>query len=181
MRRGHLARIASTMLLLLALAVVCVPVFGLATGSWRLLPVLSGSMRPKLAVGSLALAVREDLGSVRAGEVIVFNSPIGDHHLVAHRVVRVVERGPHPIVETKGDANRSVDPWRAKLAGRSVWVVRGDVPFLGYASVYARRSSAGLIALVLTVCALLATSLRALWHRPAVRREAPVDPVAARR
>jgi signal peptidase I len=180
MRRVHPTRLLSTGLLVLALASVCVPAAGLVTGRWRLLPVLSGSMGSQLPVGSLALATREPVSSVHVGEVIVFNAPIGDHHLVAHRVVRVLRQGARPTVETKGDANTSADPWRAQLAGPSLWTVRGHVPLVGYAAVYARRSW-GLLLLALAVSILLAFSLRALWRRPAHRREAPVEPVSARR
>ncbi len=161
------------LLLLAALLAVALPAAGLATGRWRLLPILSGSMAPRLPTGSLALAMPAPQRSIRAGEVIVFNIPIGDHHQAAHRVVRVLNGGRNPVLETKGDANNTADPWRLKLSGNSAWIVRAGIPFVGYAVVFARRW--GLLLLGVGVLAILAGCLRLLWRQP----RAPADSTAA--
>ncbi|HLX21249.1 MAG TPA: signal peptidase I [Gaiellaceae bacterium] len=159
---GRLAAVVSALLLLGALVVLAVPAVGIATGRWRLLPILSGSMAPRLPAGSLALTTRSPEASIRAGDVIVFNIPIGDHHLTAHRVVRVLSGGPHPVVETKGDANTTPDPWRLRLNGTTAWIVRAHIPFVGYAAVFTRRW--GFQLLGVGALALLAVCLRYLWR-----------------
>ncbi len=138
-------------------------VVGPAMGRWRMLPILSGSMRPSLGVGALAVATPEPPTAIRVGQVIVFRIPVGDQHAIAHRVIQVVAAGNDPIVRTKGDANRSVDPWQAHLHGSVVWVVRGSVPLLGYVALALDRLRwliAGLLAAVLILPAA------AMWVRP---------------
>jgi len=160
-----LVTVASILLLLAALLAVAGPAIGIATGSWRLLPILSGSMAPRLSTGSLALAMPAPQGSLRAGEILVFNIPIGDHHLTAHRVMRVLNRGRNPILTTKGDANSAADPWRLKLSGNSACIVRAHIPLLGYAVVFARRWGL-LLLLGVVVLVSLAGCLRRVWRHP---------------
>jgi len=127
--------------------------------------VRSGSMQPALPAGSLALAVRTSLESVRRGDVIVYHIPIGDHHLTAHRVVQVVRGGHHPIVRTKGDNNANADPWQARLSGHTAWKVKTSIPLLGYAALKLNDPRLGLLLLTLTILAALAAALRAVWRR----------------
>jgi signal peptidase I len=162
MSTSRLASAASLAVVVAALGLVAIPAVGLATGRWELLPVRSGSMAPKLPVGSLVLATRKNAASVRAGDVIVFSIPIGDHHTTTHRVVRVLRRKPHLVVETKGDANANRDPWRAQLSDRSVWVVAADVPYLGYAALDLRRW--GYLIAALAALIPIGVALRRLWR-----------------
>jgi signal peptidase I len=131
-----------------------------------MLPVLSPSMRPTFDAGAVVVAVHVPATSVRAGDVIVYQAPIEDRRVVAHRVVRVVERGAHPVVQTKGDANDAPDPWVARLQEASVWKVRWDVPRLGQALVFMRQARLrfGLL-LVVIGCGLVA-GLREVWGGP---------------
>ena len=167
---------ASLLVLTAGLLALAVPVVGLVTGRWRLVPILSGSMAPRIPTGSLALATPAAMRSVHRGEVILFKMPIGDHHLTAHRVVRVLRAGPHPVVETKGDANARRDPWRARLSGSTVWHVRTAVPLLGYAAVDAGRGRFLLLALAALFPIWLC--LRLLWRKPHRDREGVVPPHA---
>jgi signal peptidase I len=163
---------------LVGLAAVAVPIVGSATGRWRLLPILSGSMAPQIPTGALALGTPEPTSAVRPGQVIVFRIPIGDHHVTAHRVVRVIRPGSHPVVVTKGDANSRPDPWQARLAGTNVWRIRASAPFIGYAAVYVGR--ARLLVLALVALLPIGVCLRLLWRRPRRDREAVVTSRAAR-
>ena len=146
-----IAALAGTAVALLAVIAFAV---GPAFGAWRITPILSGSMRPDLAVGSLAIATPEFVSDVHPGQVIVFRTPVGDHLTVAHRVIQVIQGGAEPIVQTKGDANAAPDPFRAQLHGNEVWVVRGSVPLLGYAALAAARGRM-LIAALLTAVLLI--------------------------
>lgn len=168
-----LATAASMLFLLAALFAVAFPVAGIATGRWRLLPILSGSMAPRIPTGSLALAMPASQKSIRVGEVIVFNIPIGDHHQTAHRVVRIHGSSRNPVLETKGDANQAADPWRLKLSGNSAWIVRAKIPLVGYAVVFAQRWM--LLLLGGGVLALLVGCLRLIWRQPL----ATADPTSA--
>jgi signal peptidase I len=165
-----------------AAAAVLVAV-GLGTGWWRVLPVLSPSMRPTFEAGAVVIAVRAPSSSVRAGDILVYEAPVEDRRVVAHRVVRVVEAGAHPVVQTRGDANNAADPWMARLQDASVWKVRADVPKLGYALVYLRQPRVRYALLLVVVGFALVASLREVWggQRRAGRATAAGGPRVARR
>jgi signal peptidase I len=156
---------------------------GLGTGRWRVLPVLSPSMRPAFDAGAAVVAVRAPSSSVRAGDVLAFEAPVEDRRVVAHRVVRVVEAGGHPVVQTRGDANDAPDPWLARLQDDTVWKVRADVPKAGYALVYLRRPRVRYALLLVVIGFALAASLREVWggRRPASRAPAAAGARAAGR
>ena len=120
----------------LALVVAALALVGLGllprTGWYRPVTVLSGSMRPAFSPGDMVLVTPEPLRSVRVGQVISYEIPIGDHHIESHRVIAIVRGGAHPVVRTKGDANSAPDPWNAELHGTTAWRVRAVVPKLGW-------------------------------------------------
>jgi len=96
--------------------------------------VRSGSMRPTLPVGSLAVYRPVDASALHAGDVIVFRRPSGHGagELVTHRIVRV-ETGPHGRqFVTRGDANSAPDAWRVPARGQG-WRLWFSVPAAGYA------------------------------------------------
>ena len=111
-------------------------------------------MRPAFDAGSAMVAVRVPTESVGAGDVIVYQAPVDDQRVVAHRVIKVVEAG---------DANDGPDPWLARLQDETVWKVRGQVPRLGHALVFLYRPEPRLaMAMVVLGCAL-AAGLRVIW------------------
>lgn len=172
-RRGAFGSAIATALVVVAVAAVAVPALGTLTGRWRLQPILSGSMAPRVPTGSLVLATPRPAAAIRVGDVVVFRAPIAGHRLTAHRVIAVVSNGPHPVIRTKGDANAAADPWQAKLEGGRIWVVRRDVPLLGYVTIYTQRSWPFLV-LVLVIGAVVIHALRRIWARPeAVHPGAP--------
>jgi signal peptidase len=108
------------------------------TGAYRTLTVLSGSMRPAFAPGDMVVAKPISTDQVKLGDVVVYQIPVGDHHVESHRIVQILERHPNLVVRTKGDANDSADPWTAVLQGDRVWTVRHAVPYVGQAIVWLR-------------------------------------------
>jgi signal peptidase len=95
-------------------------------------PVLSGSMRPRFAPGSVIVTRSLPVNQVRPGDIIMFTPP-GWSASVAHRVVSVSGPADHPVISTKGDANPVKDPWHARLNGTTVPEVVASVPWLGWA------------------------------------------------
>ncbi len=108
------------------------------TGWYRPETVLSGSMRPAFAPGDLIVVAPEPSRDLRVGQMISYAIPVGDHHVETHRIVKIVQRGSHPVIRTKGDANDGVDPWTARLDGDTAWTVRAVVPRLGWLVVWLR-------------------------------------------
>jgi signal peptidase I len=102
-------------------------------GLYRTVTVLSGSMRPDIPPGAVLVEAPQPARTLRVGDVITYAIPIDDHHVVTHRVVRIVSGGDHPVFETQGDANDTPDPWQAQATDTTMWRVRAVVPGLGFA------------------------------------------------
>jgi signal peptidase len=124
--------------LALALLVLLGIGIGPVTGRYRVVTVLTGSMRPTAPPGSMVVSTPQSAAAVRVGQVITFQAPIDGHPVVTHRVVEVVSGGTHPVIRTKGDANAAPDPWDARLGDGPVWRMRGMVPGAGQAMAVAR-------------------------------------------
>lgn len=123
--------------LMMALLVAVVLLGFLAIGP-RLLPyrtvtMLTGSMRPTIPPGAVAVVVAEPVSQLRAGQVVTFHAPVAGRPVVTHRVVSVDRRDGRVLIRTRGDANSGNDPWLAEVHGGTVWRLRAVVPHLGSA------------------------------------------------
>ena len=132
----RLLRSTATVVLriLVAAALVFLAFVGLGprTGRYAVLTVLTGSMRPTAAPGSLAVVTPVPIRTLRVGDVITYRIPVDDHRVVTHRIVEIRDEGTgQPTVRTKGDANDSADPWTATLQGDVAWELRFDLPRFG--------------------------------------------------
>jgi signal peptidase len=151
--------------LLLFLLVALLPRLGL----YRPVTVLSGSMRPTFAPGDMVVVTPEPVSAVRVGQVISYQVPVGIHQVETHRVIKILQGGAHPVVQTQGDANSGPDPWTARLEGATAWRLSAVIPKLGYV-VNALRSHTVQMFAVLVIPALLALMLLfEIWNptRPA--------------
>jgi signal peptidase len=130
--------------------------------------VYSGSMRPTLGVGSLAVDRVVPASSVHVGDVITFNDPFTKGRLVTHRVAQIVSTKQGLAYRTKGDANPARDPWAIRLNDR-VGSVAFDVPLAGYLLYYAHtREMRGLLLLLVAVLVLVGL-LRWIWRSEPAR------------
>lgn len=110
-------------------------------GAWahavgiRLTPVLSGSMRPSYAAGSLVATTETPAAALRRGDVIAFVPPkefrTPSGRPVLHRVVTADVVDGRVVVTTRGDANGAPDPWTLDLTGARVHRARWSVPVVG--------------------------------------------------
>lgn len=163
-RTLHLVVCALGALLALGVGLVAV---GSILGTWGLVPVLTGSMRPGIQPGDVVLVTPEPVAAVKPGQILVFQPPGLGGVSVVHRVISVTDQGGRPVIRTKGDANNVPDAWKAKLGGPKAWRVRAVIPKLGYLAV-AEKHSMFLLALKLALIAGgLAVGFSAIWrHRP---------------
>ncbi|MEO8470194.1 MAG: signal peptidase I [Chloroflexota bacterium] len=99
--------------------------FGMA--HLRAQPVLSGSMRPTVSPGDLAITEPVPIGSLRVGDVIAFTPP-GAVRPVLHRIASL-DGG---VITTKGDANTVADPWHLTAQGGPAYRLVFAVPYLGW-------------------------------------------------
>ena len=165
-----------------ALVVACLALavlgLGPALGLYRTVTVLSGSMRPTFSPGDVIVVTPERARDLRAGQVISYHIPVDGRPVVTHRVVRVIQPGDEPIVQTKGDANNAVDPWRAKLHGGTIWRYRLRAPLLGYPILALRTPRAHWLLVVFLPALLALYGVASIWRprpRPAPRH-ARTDP-----
>ena len=121
-----------TLLLLVLVVMLGAATWGVATGQWRAHSVLSGSMEPRLPIGSVAITERVRTSSLQVGDVITFREPENPDHLITHRIASIRKTAGRLHYETKGDANDSKDPWSVSLRGQSSYRVVAHVPYVGY-------------------------------------------------
>lgn len=138
-----MARTALTQIRRSAGLVLLVATLGLAAA--MLLPtvlgyeryvIVSGSMTGTVDTGSIVYAKPVPTESLERGDVITYAPPAGSSptELVTHRIASIT-RGPRGerVYTTKGDANRTVDPWTFTLPGATQATMRFHVPYVGYA------------------------------------------------
>jgi signal peptidase len=141
---------------------------GLLVTGYRPVAVYSGSMRPTLGVGSLAVDRVVEARSVRVGDVITFNDPTVVGRLVTHRVVQIVATKHGLAYRTKGDANTARDPWAIRLNDK-VGRVAFDVPLAGYVLWYAHTREVRALLIAVGALFVLFGVLRRIWRSDATR------------
>lgn len=132
-------------------------------------PVLTGSMRPGIQPGDLALLRPVPSQEIRDGDIIAYLPP--DRSVpVMHRIVSLTPEG----IVTKGDANSVTDPW-GRVRPRSATVERlvAVVPKVGFL-IEARRTL-----VVIAGGVLLFAACAMLWpvgHRRDLTQPRDLDP-----
>lgn len=129
---------ASWTALALALAFFLASSLAVVSGDWQLTPVLTGSMVPILPVGSLAISEREPLRDLRVGQIALLHPPGAPNVTYVHKVVWLSHSSGTTEIRTRGVANPIDDPWTVRVASPQVYVVKYDVPVIGYASIWLR-------------------------------------------
>lgn len=90
--------------------------------------VTSGSMRPTVSPGDLAVTQAVPVSSLKVGDVIVFFPPTSSTEPVMHRIVSL----GNGVMTTRGDANNVDDPWQVTLSGTTAYRMVAVVPFIGW-------------------------------------------------
>ena len=130
-------------IILLALAILMfVPNFI----GYKGIAVISGSMEPKIPVGSIVYAKEAEFSDLEVGDVISYK--INNDTMVTHRIYSIDEK--KQTVVTKGDANEKVDTAEVK-SNQIVGKVAMSIPLIGYITIYA-KTPIGIIA----ICAIAA-------------------------
>jgi signal peptidase I len=142
-------------------------------GLYRPVTVLSGSMRPTFSPGDMVIDTPEPVGSVRVGQVISYHVPTGIHQVETHRIVKVLQGGAHPVIQTQGDANNWPDPWTAKLEGNTAWRMRAVIPHLGYFVNWLRSSTLQKAAIFVAPALLALLILLEIWGVAGEDRDLP--------
>jgi signal peptidase len=136
----------------------------MVAGGFRPVAVYSGSMRPTIAVGGLAVDRIIPAKDVRVGDVITFNDPFVKGRMVTHRVVQIIPTPNGLAYRTKGDANSARDPWTVRLRGK-VGRVAFSLPVAGYVLVYAHTREVRSALIALASILVLVGLLRRIWRK----------------
>lgn len=127
----------------------------------RVQPVVTGSMAPRLPVGTLVATTPTH--DVHVGEVVLFRPPAPwDGHQVLHRVVSV-EGG---VVRTRGDANADDDPWTMDASRSSFARLRGSSLLAGRLLVLLRATASRPAAVLWGGVGLLCVARRRRDYQP---------------
>ena len=154
LRRPDLAGVVQWSVGLVVLGLLTVALLSLP---FQLYAVRTGSMEPAFGSRDLVLVHK---GVWQRGQPITFTH---NGEVITHRLVSV---NPDGTFVTKGDANKSPDPWVVQPR-ETIGAVVASVPQLGYWLVYL-KSIAGLGSVI---CALVGT--RVLWS---IARELDDEP-----
>ena len=114
-RRGRVTRVLSSIMLGGVSVLIAITVGGMMLGLWRFAVIDTGSMRPTLDPGDVAILTSEPTADLRKGQIIAFHPPGEPHLTVTHRAVSVKHTKHGVIFQTKGDANNARDAWRAHI------------------------------------------------------------------
>jgi signal peptidase len=117
--------------------------------------IRGSSMEPAIHLGAATEVSQVQPADLRPGDIVTMRE--ADGVVVSHRITRIVQQPNGTFVETKGDANASVDPVLTPVSdvtGR----VDFSIPVLGYL-IYLLTLPIG----VLSVLGLALTLLFAIW------------------
>jgi signal peptidase I len=170
-RRPGVAQLVSSSLLCGVVLLIMVAIVGMVLGAWRFTVIDTGSMRPTLNPGDVAILTPERSAALKPGQIVAFHPPGEPRLTVVHRVFSIKRIHDGVVIQTKGDANNATDSWHARIVGNTVWRERLKAPKLGYLSVWSQQRPVRFGLLIAIVVLVVITLLGSIW-RP-VRREGP--------
>lgn len=99
--------------------------------NYKLYSVMSGSMKPSIPIGSLAIVVPSS--TYQKGDIITFIShgAKSDEDTTTHRIASIAKDGNQLLFTTKGDANEDADA-KPVLENRVVGKYIGGIALVGY-------------------------------------------------
>lgn len=141
--------------------------------------ITGGSMTGSIDRGSVVFDEAVPVSRLAIGDVITYAPPgAAAGHLVTHRIVSIAPgRAGGRVFRTKGDANRSADPWRFVLRQPTQARVALAVPYVGYVLSALMDRTLRMLIVGLPALLLALTLLAGLWREAGVeaRRERAAD------
>jgi len=92
--------------------------------------VVSGSMEPAIAIGTLTFVQQTPFSALQKGDIIAFTDPTDKNRTILHRIYSVAQSSSGRTLQTKGDHNRYPDGWKltsAMIKGKLFYTI----PYLG--------------------------------------------------
>lgn len=159
---AYLGFIMVVMVMMAAVFTYVTPHFG-----WRVDAVLTGSMEPRLKVGSLVVTVPVEPDTIKIGDIITFRPTTGGRTMITHRVVGIAQNSPLRF-ETMGDANTRPDPdtvHQQNVAGK----VYFHVPSLGFLTEFLKTPLGFVFGMVIPGIVLITLYVASMWRALSTR------------
>jgi signal peptidase len=167
--RISVPRLLSFLLLFGVVLLILVAIAGLVLGFWRFTVIETGSMRPTLNPGDIAVLTSEPPADLRRGQIVAFHPPGEPRLTVVHRVYSLHRLHDGSVIQTKGDANNSTDAWHARVVGDTVWHESLKLRGLGYLAVWSGQRPVRFGLLIAIVILVVSTLLGSIWRSPPAR------------
>lgn len=119
---------------------------------FRVMKVLSGSMRPLLQPGDMIISREISPEKIRIGDVITYK--INKNTLVTHRVIEVIKQGEELLYKTKGDAN-NIEDRDIVTSEQVIGTLTLNIPKGGYIIDLIRSPKGFLILIILPIILLI--------------------------
>jgi signal peptidase I len=162
--RSRGARMLSLLLLGSVVLAILVVIGGMVLGAWRFTVISTGSMRPTLNPGDVAVLRSESTADLEQGQIVAFHPPGEPQLTVLHRIASLHRVPNGVIIQTKGDANNTTDQWRAQITAKTVWRETGKAPLVGYLAVWTHQRPVRLSVLFLIVSLVVSMLLGSIWR-----------------
>jgi signal peptidase I len=164
--RASAARVLTSIVLTTVVLTILAVIVGMVLGAWRFNVIDTGSMRPTLKPGDVGVLTSEGMAELRRGQIVAFHPPGEPHLTVIHRVFSIHRTHDGVIIQTKGDANNAMDPWRARLVGNTIWRLSLKASKVGYLAAWTQQRPVRLGLLIVIVTLVVSMLLGWIW-RPA--------------
>ncbi|MFC6990029.1 signal peptidase I [Haloplanus sp. GCM10025708] len=165
------ARIAVTLIVVAAVALVAVLAVPGAIGAEDSYVVLSGSMEPEIRSGDVVVVRSTPTRAIDVGDIVTYRAErdVGGEgtNRVTHRVVERRRTDGGVVFRTKGDANEAADPEPVEPA-QIVGTVWFHVPYVGLIVHFAQQPVGHALLVVLPGLLLVGSGLRTLYSEGAV-------------
>ncbi|MFC1965526.1 signal peptidase I [Chloroflexota bacterium] len=129
---------------------------------WRVDAVLSGSMEPKLKVGSLVVSCPVEPETIVVGDIITFRPVSVGESLITHRVIGI-GHSSSLYFETKGDANNKPDPFTVP-AQNLVGKICFHAPSWGYFTEFLKTPFGFIFAIVIPGIIIITIYVGSVWR-----------------
>jgi signal peptidase len=160
----RVAKVLSSAMLAGVVVLILTVVVGMMLGVWRFVVIDTGSMRPVLNPGDVAILTSEPAANLHRGQIVAFHPPGEPGLTVTHRAVSVEHTKNGVIIQTKGDANNARDQWRAHIEGNTVWHEALKLPKFGYLAVWSQQRLVRFGLLSVIVILILSMQLGWIWR-----------------
>jgi signal peptidase len=163
-QRASAAKVLSSTVLGGVVLLILAVIVGMVLGLWRFAVIDTGSMRPTLNPGDIAILTSEPAANLHRGQIVAFHPPGEPSLTVTHRAVSVQHTKHGVIFQTQGDANNARDQWRAHIVGNTVWHEAFKLPKFGYLAVWSQQRLVRFGLLSVIVILILSMQLGWIWR-----------------